>query len=73
MNKQNKAQLKRLQTMKGFLSEHKDKHDSFNDWMSKAKERLDSADAMVTDLENLQQHAEDMEVGCYFQPGFQKL
>lgn len=63
MNKQNKVQLKRLQTMRGFLDEYKDKHDSFDGWMTGAREKLQSAAGIVSDLEHLQQHAEALEVG----------
>ena len=62
VNKQNKAQLKRLQTMRGFLDEYKEKHDSFEGWMEDAKEKLQTAGNIVSDLEHLQQHAEALEV-----------
>ena len=62
VNKQNRAQLKRLQTMRGFLDDYKDKHDSFKDWMSEADGKLQTAGSIVSDLENLKQHAEQLEV-----------
>ncbi|XP_067934591.1 microtubule-actin cross-linking factor 1, isoforms 6/7-like isoform X2 [Watersipora subatra] len=62
VNKQNKAQLKRLQTMRGFLDEYKDKHDSFEDWMGEANEKIHTAGHIVGDLEHLQQHVEALEL-----------
>lgn len=62
VNKQGKTQLKRLQTMRSFLNEHKDKQDSFNDWLKKAEGQIQSATRLVSDLENLQQYAEELEV-----------
>lgn len=48
--------------MRGFLNEHKDKQDSFNDWLRKAEGQIQSATKLVSDLENLQQYAEELEV-----------
>lgn len=48
--------------MKGFLNDHRDKQDSFNGWLKKAEGQIQSATNLVSDLENLQQHADELEV-----------
>lgn len=49
--------------MKSFIVEHQEKHASFQGWMDSAKEKIQSAAGIVGDLEELQQHAEALEVG----------
>lgn len=54
--------MKRLQTMKTFLDEYKDKHETFCDWVGRADQEVSATSDIFSDLDNLQAHIDHLEV-----------